>query len=94
MPKAYHFATRWLVRNGSQSASRPAFQLPTASVTVHTSRLLTPRNALKNSDVVSRLQNLGFYTEGAGTPEETGAYIRGQFKTWAMIIKDIGLAPE
>ena len=49
---------------------------------------------LKDPEVDGRLQKLGFYTEGADTPEATGAYVRGQFETWAKIVKDIGLQPE
>jgi tripartite-type tricarboxylate transporter receptor subunit TctC len=49
---------------------------------------------LKDADVDSRFQKLGFYTEGADSPEATGAYIHGQYETWATIVKDIGLQPE
>jgi tripartite-type tricarboxylate transporter receptor subunit TctC len=34
------------------------------------------------------------YTEGAGTPETTAAYIRTQLDTWGQIVREIGLQPE
>jgi len=49
---------------------------------------------LQTPDVAARFQSLGFYTEGADTPEATGAYVKRQYETWATIVKDIGIEPE
>lgn len=49
---------------------------------------------LGEPEVDAQLQKLGFYTDGADTPEATGAYIRHEYETWAKIVKDIGLEPE
>ena len=34
------------------------------------------------------------YTEGAGTPDETAAYVRAQLAAWGKIVQEIGLQPE
>jgi tripartite-type tricarboxylate transporter receptor subunit TctC len=49
---------------------------------------------LKDPEIVSRFQTLGFYTDGADTPEGTSAYIKKQYELWATIVKEIGLEPE
>ena len=49
---------------------------------------------LNNSEVANQLAGLGFFTEGAGTPEETRDYIRSQYETWGKVTHDIGLKPE
>ncbi len=41
-----------------------------------------------------RIANLGFFTDGAGTPETTGQYIRSQYETWGKVARDIGLQAE
>jgi tripartite-type tricarboxylate transporter receptor subunit TctC len=50
--------------------------------------------SLKDPEVVKRLAALGFYTEGAGTPEALGEFIRAELAKWGGIVKDIGLQPE
>jgi tripartite-type tricarboxylate transporter receptor subunit TctC len=50
--------------------------------------------SLKDPDVVKRLAALGFYTEGAGTPEALGEFIRAELAKWGGIVKAIGLQPE
>lgn len=49
---------------------------------------------LRDPDVAKRLAGLGFFTEGAGTPEQTRDYVHSQFKTWGKVTHDIGLKPE
>jgi tripartite-type tricarboxylate transporter receptor subunit TctC len=49
---------------------------------------------LKDPEVAQKLAGLGFYTEGADTPEGTRAYIRSQLETWGKVTRDIGLEPE
>jgi tripartite-type tricarboxylate transporter receptor subunit TctC len=50
--------------------------------------------ALKDAEIAKRLRDVGMYTEGAGTPETTAAYIRAQLDTWGQIVHEIGLQPE
>jgi tripartite-type tricarboxylate transporter receptor subunit TctC len=49
---------------------------------------------LKNPEIAARLAELGFFTEGADTPEGTGSYIRSQYEIWGRLARDIGLQPE
>jgi tripartite-type tricarboxylate transporter receptor subunit TctC len=49
---------------------------------------------LKEPEVERRLREIGFYTRGAGTPEETGAYIRDQYEAWGRVVRYIGIQPE
>ena len=49
---------------------------------------------LKDPDTVQRLRDLGFYTEGAETPEALGEYIRAELAKWGRIVKEIGIQPE
>lgn len=49
---------------------------------------------LKNPEIAARLAELGFFTEGADTPEGTGRYIRSQYEIWGRLARDIGLQPE
>jgi tripartite-type tricarboxylate transporter receptor subunit TctC len=49
---------------------------------------------LKDPEVAQKLAGLGFYTEGADTPEGTRGYIRSQLETWGRVTRDIGLEPE
>ena len=50
--------------------------------------------ALKDPEIAKRLRDVGMYTEGTGTPEQTTAYIRAQLDTWGKIVREIGLQPE
>ena len=50
--------------------------------------------ALKESDVAKRMREVGMFSEGAGTPAQTAAYIRAQLESWGKIIREIGLQPE
>jgi|SRR5690348_10760301 len=50
--------------------------------------------ALKDPAVTKRFQDLGFFTEGAGTPESTGAFIRNQVDVWGKVVREIGVKPQ
>jgi tripartite-type tricarboxylate transporter receptor subunit TctC len=49
---------------------------------------------LKDPDVRARMQKAGFYSDGAGTPEEAVAYIKAQYDAWGKVVREIGLQPE
>ena len=49
---------------------------------------------LKQPEIVQRLREIGFYTTGAGTTDETGDFIRAQFDAWGHVVKEIGIQPE
>jgi tripartite-type tricarboxylate transporter receptor subunit TctC len=49
---------------------------------------------LKDPDVVQQLAVVGFFTEGAGTPEETRAFVKAQYDLWGKVTREIGLQPE
>ena len=49
---------------------------------------------LKTPEMVQKLADLGFYTEGAKTPQATSAFVKAQYELWAKIVRDIGLQPE
>jgi len=49
---------------------------------------------LKAADVQERLQRFGFYSDGAGTPESTSAYIKSQYEAWGRLVKETGFQPE
>jgi len=49
---------------------------------------------LKDPDAVQRLRALGFFTEGAETPESVAEAIRADTVKWGRIVKEIGIEPE
>jgi tripartite-type tricarboxylate transporter receptor subunit TctC len=49
---------------------------------------------LKTPDMVKRLADVGFFTEGAETPEATRAFVKAQYDLWSKVVRDIGLQPE
>jgi tripartite-type tricarboxylate transporter receptor subunit TctC len=49
---------------------------------------------LKDPDTAQRLRTLGFFTEGAETPEGVAEAIRADTTKWRRIVKDIGIQPE
>ncbi|HEX4556764.1 MAG TPA: tripartite tricarboxylate transporter substrate-binding protein [Xanthobacteraceae bacterium] len=49
---------------------------------------------LKDPEIVSQLATVGFFTEGADTPEATRAFVRSQYDLWGKVAHDIGLRPE
>ena len=49
---------------------------------------------LKDPELLARWKTMGFYTDGAGTPESTGAYIKAQYDAWGNVVRELGLLPE
>ena len=49
---------------------------------------------LKTPDMVKRLADVGFFTEGAETPEAARAFVKAQYDLWSKVVRDIGLQPE
>jgi tripartite-type tricarboxylate transporter receptor subunit TctC len=49
---------------------------------------------LKDPEVTNQLAVVGFFTDGAGTPDETRAFIKTQYDLWGKITREIGLKPE
>jgi tripartite-type tricarboxylate transporter receptor subunit TctC len=49
---------------------------------------------LKTPDMVKRLGEVGFYTDGAETPEATRAFVAAQYQLWSKVVREIGLEPE
>ena len=49
---------------------------------------------LKQPGIVQRLREIGFYTTGAGTTEQTADFIRAQFNAWGNVVKEIGIQSE
>jgi tripartite-type tricarboxylate transporter receptor subunit TctC len=49
---------------------------------------------LKTPELVKRLADVGFFTDGADTPEATRAFVQVQYDLWSKIVHDIGLQPE
>ena len=43
---------------------------------------------------MERMRKAGFYSEGAGTPEQTLAFVRDQYGAWGRVVKEIGLEKE
>ena len=68
---------------------------PTGTPAPIVERLNREMNAvLKDTDLVKRLAEIGFYTDGAGTPAEAAAYIKAQYDAWGKVVSDIGLKAE
>jgi tripartite-type tricarboxylate transporter receptor subunit TctC len=49
---------------------------------------------LKEPDVEKRLNTLGFFTEGANTPEAAKLFEEKQYELWGKVVREIGLKPE
>lgn len=49
---------------------------------------------LKTPEMAKRLAEVGFFTEGADTPEATGDFVKAQYDLWGKVVHDIGLQPE
>jgi tripartite-type tricarboxylate transporter receptor subunit TctC len=49
---------------------------------------------LKDAEVMECMQKVGFYSDGAGTPNSTAQYIRDQYDAWGKVVKEIGLEKE
>jgi tripartite-type tricarboxylate transporter receptor subunit TctC len=50
--------------------------------------------ALADPEVSRRMSDVGMYSEGAGMPEATAAYVHDQLEVWGGIVRGIGLQPE
>ncbi len=49
---------------------------------------------LKDPEVAQQLAVVGFFTEGAGTPDTTRAFVKAQYDLWGRVTREIGLQPE
>ncbi|MEO8751298.1 MAG: tripartite tricarboxylate transporter substrate binding protein [Casimicrobiaceae bacterium] len=50
--------------------------------------------ALLDKEVAGKIHNVGPISEGAGTPEQLGEFLRSEHQRWAQITKEIGVLPE
>jgi len=49
---------------------------------------------LKDPDTVHKLNVMGFFTDGAETPEAVAEAVRADTAKWGRIVKEIGIQPE
>ncbi|HWL31824.1 MAG TPA: tripartite tricarboxylate transporter substrate binding protein [Xanthobacteraceae bacterium] len=49
---------------------------------------------LKGRDIQQRLLTFGLATEGAGTPESTGDFIRKEQESWLALAKELNIEPQ
>jgi tripartite-type tricarboxylate transporter receptor subunit TctC len=49
---------------------------------------------LARPEVRRRLLDMGVYTEGAGSIQETGKFIQDEYALWQQALRDIGLEPQ
>lgn len=49
---------------------------------------------LVDKDMAARLLAIGPITEGAGSPEQMGAFLQAEHTRWATLTRDIGILPE
>ncbi len=49
---------------------------------------------LHEQAIGEKFATVGFFTEGAETPEATRDYVRAQYELWGKVARDIGLQPE
>jgi tripartite-type tricarboxylate transporter receptor subunit TctC len=49
---------------------------------------------LKGPEIQQRLFSFGLATEGAGTPESTGQFIRQQQERWRALAKELDIIPQ
>src|SRR5262245_50852667 len=49
---------------------------------------------LKDPEVVKRLREIGFFTDGAGSLKDAADYVRNQYEAWGKVVREIGLQPE
>lgn len=49
---------------------------------------------LRTPAMASRMAEIGFFTEGAGSTADAAAYVKAQYDAWGKIILAIGLSPE
>ena len=49
---------------------------------------------LRQPELVKRLAEIGFFTDGAGSLAEASAYVKDQYAVWGRLVSEIGLKPE
>ena len=49
---------------------------------------------LGDPDIVQRLREMGFYTDGAGTPQALNGFLRAERERWSRVVREIGIQPE
>ncbi len=49
---------------------------------------------LRTPEVQSRIQSLGWFSNGAGTPQSTADFMRAEREKWGRIIREVGIQPE
>jgi tripartite-type tricarboxylate transporter receptor subunit TctC len=49
---------------------------------------------LRDKEFVARLLAIGAVTDGAGTPEQFGAFLASEHSRWALATREIGVLPE
>jgi tripartite-type tricarboxylate transporter receptor subunit TctC len=52
------------------------------------------KQILEEPELIKRLGELGFYVDGALTPEATTEFVRSQRDKWGEIVRAIGITPE
>jgi tripartite-type tricarboxylate transporter receptor subunit TctC len=50
--------------------------------------------ALKDPDILQRLRDIGFYTDGAETPRALDDFLRAERERWSRVAREIGIEPE
>ena len=50
--------------------------------------------ALKDPEIVQRLRDVGFYTDGAGTPGALSDFLHAERERWSRVVREIGIEPE
>jgi len=50
--------------------------------------------ALKDPEIVQRLREIGFYTDGAETPKALNDFLRAERERWSKVVREIGIEPE
>ena len=63
-----------------------------ADIVVRLNRELS--KILKDPEVVSQLDALGFFTEDVNTPDAARLFEQTQYELWGRVIREIGLQPE
>jgi tripartite-type tricarboxylate transporter receptor subunit TctC len=49
---------------------------------------------LKLPEIDARIRSFGWFSNGAGTPQSTAEFIRGEREKWTRIIREVGIQPE
>ena len=51
-------------------------------------------SVLRDPEVKQRLLDLGPISEGAGTPQALGEFLRAENQRWAKLVREVGIKPE